>query len=126
MHRRFERLRRRFPPRDKLTKSDLAKRFFSGYQEAETIELFDLIEREFHIDIGFLRPEDSLDTLFAPVSSWNPFSWAMFRALESDGVNEISTEVAKKRKRRGLPVVPANEVRTVGDLVHAWCETEKN
>jgi len=122
MQRRLEAIKRRFPVRENLEKSELARRCFSEHDGAEALELFALVEREFRIDVGFLRPDDSLHALFSPVPARNPLTWIRFRALESIGVTEISTEVASKRRERGLPSEPPEGIRSFGDLVRAWCE----
>jgi hypothetical protein len=121
--RRQQILSRRFPARENLDKIQLAQRCFPQYDASEVLTLFELIELEFEIDLGFLRPEDRLDVLFTPVPTRNPLAWANFRMRETDGVGEISAEVAKKRRQRNLPARPTDPIQTFGDLVAAWCES---
>jgi hypothetical protein len=121
--RRTELIRARFPARTLLTHQELCE-LFPEHGVGELTELFDLIEREFHLDLGFLRREDSLHALFAPVRSFNPVWWAIYRGLESDGLNEISARLRKRRAERGLPELSRDELRSFGDLVRAWCERD--
>jgi hypothetical protein len=95
MRRRRQEIMARFPVRDTLEKSELIRRFFPENNEGEVLELLELVEREFRIDVGFLRPDDSLYALFAPIPTRNPLWWMLFRMWESDGVTEISAEVAR-------------------------------
>jgi hypothetical protein len=126
LERRQRIIRARFPVRESLSKVQLAQDCFSQHDVTEVLALFDLIEFEFLIDVGFLRPEDRLDVLFSPVPTRNPLAWAQFRMRETDGVHEISVEVAKKRHKRRLPARPINPIETLGDLVAAWCESTDN
>lgn len=95
---------------------------FFNLDQKEVSELFRLLEQEFRIDVGFLRPDDSLYALFSPVSTFNPLAWMIFRGLESDAKNEIGAELVRKRRKRGLPELLTTEPRTFGELVVAWCQ----
>lgn len=120
--RRQHALKGRFPGRRTLSAEEMWRTCFPDAQRDDVLECVALFAQEFRIDVGFLRPEDSLDVLFAPVPSMNPWHWLEFRGLEGDGVAEIAHQLYKRRKARGLPELRRAEVLTFGDLMRAWCE----
>jgi hypothetical protein len=114
-------LETRFPQRPHLTKSQLAAEYFSELPITCVLEALELLEREFRIDAGFLRPDDSLIALFAPVRTWNPLRWLFLRGLESDGVAEIEHQLARKRESLQRAQITRGDVRSFGDFVRSWC-----
>ena len=75
--------------------------------------------REFQLDPGFLRPDDSLMVIFAPVRTWNPLKWLYFRGLEGDAAAELEALLAKRLRERGISPQDMR-LRTFGDFVRAW------
>jgi hypothetical protein len=112
-------IRRRFPARAQLSKDDLWRQYFSNLQRESVLNCLSAFELEFRLDPGFLRPDDSLTALFAPVHTWNPFRWMFYRGIENEGASELAHEVTKR-----LDAVNASrgvKLSTFGDLVRAWC-----
>jgi hypothetical protein len=111
---------KRFPPRDLLSVDELWREHFAELPREQALECFAVIEREFQLSIGFLRADDSLTALFAPVPTWNPWRWVSFRVLESDGVTEIWHQLERQLKRHGTDGL-WTEIRTFVDFVRSWC-----
>jgi hypothetical protein len=111
---------RRFPNRETLSAEQLWREYFPDLPQDRTLQCFATFEREFHLPVGFLRPDDSLTALFAPVLTWNPIRWLFFRSLENDGVTEIRYQLELQLKRHGTDRL-WSEIRTFGDFVRSWC-----
>jgi len=112
-------IRRRFPPRPNLSADDLWAQCFDSIDKECVLECLQFFEQEFHINAGFLRPDDSLAALFAPVPTWNPLKWMLYRGIENDGVSELWAVLNRRLSAAG--VKESHDIRTFGDYVHAWC-----
>jgi len=90
-----------------------------GLPKEEIFECFDLIETEYGNIAGLLRPEDSLEKLFAPVPTKNPFRSISYEIMAGDRIWDDLFERMRKHgtydQRKSLRVV------TVGDSVRVWC-----
>ena len=117
---RQEALQQRFPPRPKLTDEELWAELFQDCSKVCVLECLIFLATEYRIDPGFLRPEDRLSVLFAPVKTLNPLKWLIYRGRESDGQTEIKFQLQKRLtadpKKRSL-----EHIETFGQFVRAWC-----
>ena len=113
----------RFPRRAHLTKDDMHAQYFSDLPKDDVLVALELFERELMIQIGFLRPDDSLTALLGPVMTRNPIRWLFYRGLEGDGVAEVGHQLAIRREQLGWSRLERGDLRTFGDFVRAWCRT---
>ena len=116
---REKKIRARFPHRDDLSYEELWAQHFPSLPREQVVECLKLFELEYHITTGFLRPDDSLTALFAPVPTWNPIKWLMYRGIESDGRTELSHQLERRFPQQASQGLL--ELRTFGDYVSAWC-----
>ena len=118
---------RRFAGREDLSKDELYARYFEkcGFPKGDVLECLNLIEFEYQISSGILRPEDKLEKLFEPVATKNPWRWLVYRTHEGDSETEINYELGKRMRRFGT-VQAWSHVKqfsslTICDLIKAWC-----
>jgi hypothetical protein len=119
--RREQVIRQRFPIRVVLSKEQLAVDYFADLPREAVIECLSFFERECRVSIGFLRPEDTISTILAPVHTRNPFRWLFYRAGESDGGSELEYQLRKRLEAH--EVSSLLEIKTLGDYVAAWSGT---
>jgi hypothetical protein len=95
---------------------------FAHLPMPEVLECLELIEEEYPVPPGLLRPNDELKKLFDPVITKNPWRWLVYQGREGDRESEISYQLDKKLKAHGTrDLWVRNGVRTVDDLLRAWC-----
>jgi hypothetical protein len=115
-------LLKRFADRDDIGKERLYELYFKDLPKKEVFECLALIENEYQIRAGLLRPSDNLTKLFEPVATSNPLKWLIYQVREGDSKSEINYELFKRQQRYGT-----NEewgrvgINTIDDLIHAWC-----
>ena len=115
------RLRARLPDREALSRDAAIAEFWAAYPRGALEELADLWEQELSIPFGVLRPDDSLERLLAPFPVGGlrgALSWLFAEAALEDGLSELNYRLGKRRRETSLP-----PIRTVADLVAAWCES---
>lgn len=112
----------RFAKRQDIGKEVLYARYFEpeGLPKDAVFELFDLIEFEYQIPAGLLRPEDKLTKLFEPVATKNPWRWLVYQVKAGDIENELSYQLARRMRQHGTYGLWP-DVETVGELTRAWC-----
>ena len=110
----------RFPQRTSLDHQALWLEYFSTLPKATVIECFSAIEEALPISVGTFRPDDSLSALFAPVHTYNPIKWLMFRGLESEGVTDLRSQLANRQRQAGT-YGDWVTIRTFGEFVASWC-----
>ena len=117
-----DKILKRFPDREDLGKLGLYDRYFraKGLKQQPVLECFDLLEAELQIRPGILRPEDSLDLLFEPVRSRNPFRWMEYHVRAGDRQGAISGELSDRLREFGT-FDDWKTIATVDDLIRAWC-----
>ena len=81
------------------------------------MEILELLEREYGIALGFFRPEDSLDWLFAPVNEGGLLSRATDDVRSADSRLELDDHLKDRCKAHGVPV-PVR-VSTLGEFARA-------
>lgn len=113
----------RFGDRDELSKEELFRRFWADQDlpEEEVREVFELIEFEYGIPAGILRPDDELAKLFVPLSTWNPIAWLNYQQIFGDRHDSLDTSIAEKLKQHDLVDEWGDAIYTVDDYVRAWC-----
>lgn len=116
-----EELRRRLPERAVLNHAHLIAQFWPALPESDLRALFALVEQEFTIPAGMLRPNDDLDQLLAPLSIRRPLWWFRVEPALEDATSELSYQLARRLKASGHTVPKDFRVRTFNDLVLAWC-----
>jgi hypothetical protein len=112
----------RFADRNDIGKRGLYERYFSDLPEPAVLECLALLEEEYSLPAGLLRPEDQLAKIFEPIPASNPWRWLVYRSREEDRQSEINYQLAKRQDRyktRELWVLKG--VNTLNDLIRAWC-----
>jgi len=95
------------------------ERFWPHLDKQSVIALFDMIQLEFGISAGLLRPGDSLEKLCRPVETLNPLKWLVFQMKANDKKTELNRELGRRLNRYGTRD-KWNSIATVDDLVRAW------
>jgi len=109
----------RFPRRQTVPASAVFQRVWAalGVPRADAIEVLELLEREYGIELGFFRPEDALDWLFEPVNEGGFLSRTTDDVRSADSRLELDDHLKDRCKARGVPV-PVR-VSTLGEFVRA-------
>ena len=115
-------MQRRFPDRADLGREEAYRCFWAplGLPFADVFSLFDLIEQEYQISGGALRPDDPMEALLFPVRTRGPLRWLACEPRLEDATSELNYRLAK-RIERGEAVEPEQPPRTISDFVHLWC-----
>lgn len=112
----------RFADREDLGKTKAYQEYWAAFPEQEVMELFELLEMEYQLPPGLLRPEDKLNKLLEPVTTVNPLKWLLYRARTEDRTAEINYRLSKRQERQGTHRAWQQAgIATVDDLVRAWC-----
>jgi hypothetical protein len=113
---------KRLGNREDVGKLGLYDRYFrgKGLPPDSVLECLDLLEDELTIPPGVLRPDDSLDLLFEPVSSRNPFRWMEYQVRAGDVQGAISGALSDRLREFGT-FEDWVTIATVDDLIRAWC-----
>lgn len=113
-------LQQRFADRVSLSTNEIAAWFQPPLDVSAVDELRALIMSEFGIDLGTMRPEDSIDKLVLhPDSGGNPLRWMQFEGWSRDAANEVDEQLKNRLKRRGIGR-PWPNYKTVGEVLKAW------
>lgn len=95
-----------------------------GLPKDEVFDCLRLLEFEYGIPVGILRPEDKLSKLFEPVIAKTPWQWLVFRTREGDSETEINYQLGKRMRRARTLDSWSKVMRlgdmTVADLLRAW------
>lgn len=113
-------IRARFADRAILPRQAALDQFGVTGPHAEVREALQLIESEYDLPAGFLRPEDRLEFLFDPVEAGNPLEWLLFRGKTEDRRSELEYRLSKRVGRAAFGQFREN-LATIGDYVLAWC-----
>lgn len=109
----------RFADRDDISKDKLYGLHFSHLPKKDVFEFFDLIEFEYEIPAGLLRPEDNVSKLFDPIPRRNLWHWLSYDVREGDSQIEVTNQLVKREKRHGT--YEKWKIETIDDLIHCWC-----
>lgn len=112
----------RFSDRPNIGKKELYIQYFQpmGLSENCVLESLELIETEYDIPAGLLRPSDKISQLVGEVRTRNPFRWFFYRAREEDIESELFYQLSKHMRQHGTEEY-WNKIDTVGDFIRAWC-----
>jgi hypothetical protein len=115
-------IRRRFSDRIDIGKDALYTQYFmkDDLSRTEVLECLELIESEYELPAGLLRPEDSLLKIFEPVPAKNLWQWLVYQVREGDSQSELNYELEKRMLKHGT-INDWHKFETVDDLVRAWC-----
>ena len=116
----------RFSGRTNLSFDELFTRYFepAGIPQQEVSECLRLLESEYGIPIGVLRPHDKLEKLFEPVTAKSPWQWLVFRTREGDRETEINYQLGKRMRKAGT-ISSWSHIKkfsdiSIMDFVRAW------
>lgn len=112
-------IQERFGDRAVLRRDEAKRALWSDLPEAELEEFFELIEAEYGLDAGLLRPEDNLDRLTAPIKTKNPLRWYLVEPRIEDAASELNYQLGNRARKAGLNDCPT--VSTLGEYVRVWC-----
>jgi hypothetical protein len=112
-------IQERFGDRSTLSRDEAVRSFWSDLPETELAEFFELIEDEYHLNVGLLRPDDKLDRLTAPIRTKNPLRWFLIEPRIEDAASELNFQLVKRADRAGL--ADHLPVFTVGQYARVWC-----
>jgi hypothetical protein len=115
-------LRSRFGDREDIGKDGFYDRYYSAttLPREALLELLELIEVEYDLSPGLLRPNDKLSKLLDPIPTRNPWRWLVYQARVEDRQSELNYRLAKRMHKYGTVGV-WSKIETVDDLAHAWC-----
>ena len=117
-----QRLLQRLTDRIDLGKDRLYDEYFAKQllPKEQVLNCLSLLESEYQISTGLLRPKDSLEILFNRVPAKNPLLWLVYRTREDDSRSEINYQLGKRIRKYRLDV-QSSQIRTLEDLVKVWC-----
>jgi len=117
-----QRLLQRLTDRIDLGKDRLYDEYFAKQllPKEQVLNCLSLLESEYQISAGLLRPKDSLEILFNRVPAKNPLLWLVYRTREDDSRSEINYQLGKRIRKYRLDV-QSSQIRTLEDLVKVWC-----
>jgi len=117
-----QRLLQRLTDRIDLGKDRLYDEYFAKQllPQEQVLNCLSLLESEYQISAGLLRPKDSLEILFNRVPAKNPLLWFVYRTREDDSRSEINYQLGKRIRKYRLDV-QSSQIRTLEDLVKVWC-----
>lgn len=113
-------IRARFSDREDLGAAGVHARFWPHLPRDKFDELAQLLEAEYQLPIGLLRPEDALRKFSEPVATRNLWRWLSYRMAEGDRWSEINYQFVRRLDHRGVPL-PKPPAMTVDELVRGWC-----
>lgn len=116
-------MRSRFVDRELLSRDECYNLYFGplNLPKEEVLECLDLIEFEFEVPVGLLRPNDRLSVLFTRVPTKNPWKWLVYRMREEDSQSELNYRLSKKLRQYTTFEVWKNiHIETIEDLLRAW------
>lgn len=117
-------MRSRFDNRELLGRDECYHLYFEplGLTKEKVLECLELIEFEFEVPVGLLRPADKLSLLFAPVPTRNPFKELFYRMREEDSQSELNYQCSKRLREYGtLDLWKDIEIETIERFLRAWC-----
>jgi hypothetical protein len=118
---------KRFAGRENLSFDELYNRYFHEFElpKEGVRECLQMLESEYKISVGVLRPDDKLKELFTPIPAKTLWQWLVFRTREGDSESEINYELGKRLRSAGT-IHSWSHIKRFGDmrvleLLRAWC-----
>jgi hypothetical protein len=115
-------IRARFGEREDLGAEGVYARFWAaeGLPQSEVLDCLNLIEIEYELPPGILRPEDELTKLFDPIPTKNPIKWLSYQTGVEDRKSEINHQLAKRMSQHNT-IGAWVRIETLDELIRAWC-----
>lgn len=110
----------RFSDREDLGSEGVWTAFWRDLPRESVFELFRLVELEFGLGCGLLRPNDPLSKFSDPLKTRNPFTIPLLEGRRQDAYLELGYQLGKRLDRFGTRE-SWPEIRTTDHLVRAWC-----
>jgi hypothetical protein len=112
-------LQERFGDRPALPRDEAVGMFWSDLPPKDVADFFEMIETEYQLDVGLLRPDDNLERFVTPIKTKNPLRWFAVEPGLEDRASELNYQIVKRADQAGL----ANylPVHTVREYVRIWC-----
>jgi hypothetical protein len=112
----------RFSERENIGSREVYIRYFRplGLGEECVMECLELIETEYGLSAGLIRPQDKVSQLVDPVKAKTPWCWLFYRSREEDIQSELNYQLDKRMRRHGT-LGSWSHIDTLSDLVKAWC-----
>jgi len=112
-------LQERFGDRPALPRDEAVRMFWSDLPPQDVADFFEMIETEYQLDVGLLRPDDNLERFVTPIKTKNPLRWFAVEPGLEDRASELNYQIVKRADQAGL----ANylPVHTVREYVRIWC-----
>src|SRR5258706_9780221 len=112
-------LKERFGDRPALSRDEAVRTFWSDLPPDNLAGFFEMIESEYGLDVGLLRPDDNLARLTTPIKTKNLLRWFAVQPPLEDRAAELNYQIVQRADQFGLAhYLPA---RTVGEFVRVWC-----
>ena len=112
-------LQERFGDRHALSRDEAVQTFWSDLPPEDLANFFEMIETEYRLDIGLLRPDDDLARFTRPIKTKNPLRWFAVEPGLEDTASELNYQIGQRADQFGLAhYLP---VHTVGEYVRVWC-----
>jgi hypothetical protein len=117
-----------FPDREVLSIEDLRRRFWAELPMQDVCEVFDTLDYGLGSDfsLGLLRPGDPLSLLFNPPATRNPWRSLIFHGHAADSDLYVAARLAKRLRKLGTQAEWNDHIKTVDDLVRAWCGASRD
>lgn len=114
-------IRSRFSNREKLEPQAAYEAFWSGFPKQAVMELFQLIETEYQLSPGLLRPDDDVNKFLEPIKPVNFLKWLFYQAHTEDSASELSYQLGKREQQHGTQDAwKRTNITTIDDLMRAW------
>lgn len=91
-----------------------------GLPKVDALEALKLIEFEYSIPAGLLRPDDEVGALVEAPTGHNPLRGISHQVTVGDKEFELAYQLRRRLRRFGTASLWAG-IRTVDEFVRAWC-----
>jgi hypothetical protein len=111
---------RRFSDREDLGVGGVLTAFWTDLPRHAALEFFRLVELEYGLNAGLLRPDDPVSKFSEPIRSRNPLTWLFLEGRLEDAYSELAFQLGKRLDQAGTRAA-WQEIQTTDDLLRAWC-----
>jgi hypothetical protein len=115
-----KRLLARFSDRPDLGRDGVVAAYWGALDQERLGQFLDLIEVEFRLPAGLLRPDDAVGKLVDPFPVQNPITWYFAESARQDALSELYYQLGRQLAARGV-TTPAPVPDTIGRFVELWC-----
>ena len=115
-----EHLQDRFGDRDDLGREEAYRTFWGEFPQDRVYAFFALIEQEFGLEPGRLRPDDPVERLAAPIRTRNPLRWFAVEPRLEDSAAELAFQLKAAAEQHGLSMTGSN-FETMRECIEVWC-----